>query len=138
MNTANKWHNKFANFTKALRKLEQAVAQKQYNDLEKAGLIQTFEFTFELAWKTLQSLLQSRGYNSALGPRDVLKEAYKNSLIDNGEIWLDALDNRNLLAHNYDEPSTNTGVSLIKEKYFPELKKLLTTLTPLVSASTNA
>lgn len=128
-----KWQNKFTNFTAALARLEEATKQDRYSYLEKAGLVKTFEFTFELAWKALRALLQYRGYD-AVSPRDVLKEAYKNGLLSDGEVWLNALDNRNLLVHTYDEETTDTAVLLIKEKYFPALKKLHAALSALVSS----
>jgi nucleotidyltransferase substrate binding protein (TIGR01987 family) len=118
-----KWQHKFANFEMIFQQLELAVAQTSYSNLEKAGLVQTFEFTFELAWKILQRLLQFRGYE-VNGPRDVIKQAYKDGLITNGDEWLNALDNRNMLAHTYDVETSDEAVKLIKNKYYPFLKEL--------------
>ncbi len=57
MSTDTRWRQRYANFQKALNQLEKAVNMKKYTDLEQEGLIQRFEYTIELAWKTLQDLL---------------------------------------------------------------------------------
>ena len=103
--------------------MSSAVARGSYDKLSQAGLIQMFELTFELAWKTLKDKLEYDGLK-ANSPRDTLKIAFQNGTIHNGELWIEALDNRNLLAHTYDEAKSNEARDLIRGKYFSLLKEL--------------
>jgi nucleotidyltransferase substrate binding protein (TIGR01987 family) len=85
--------------------------------LEKEGLIQRFEYTFELAWKTLKDYLESQKVNVVF-PREVIKAAFHYGLINDGESWMDMLDKRNLLAHTYDEANFEMAIEMIKDSYF--------------------
>ena len=96
-----RWKQRFSNYEKAFGELSAAVARGSYDKLSQAGLIQMFELVFELAWKTLKDKLEYDGLK-ANSPRDTIKIAFQNSYIQNGELWIEALDNRNLLAHTYD------------------------------------
>ena len=118
-----RWKQRFFNYDKAFSELSSAVARESYDKLSQAGLIQMFELTFERAWKTLKDKLEYDGLK-ATSPRDTLKIAFQNGYIQNGELWIEALDNRNLLAHTYDEAKSNEAKDLIREKYFFLLKDL--------------
>jgi len=67
-----RWKQRLENLQKAQLRLVKACSQETYNDLELAGLIQTFEFPFELTWKTLKDLLEFEGYDAA-SPRSVIR-----------------------------------------------------------------
>lgn len=124
-----RWHQRFEHFEKAWQRLDVACRQEQYNELEQAGLVQTFEFTFELAWKTLKDYLFVMGF-SANSPRDTIKRAFEAKIVgeDDTETLLDAPDKRNLLAHTYDDATAQQMVQLIKDNYAPVLQRLDTTL----------
>lgn len=116
-----RWKQRFANFQKAYKQLSEAVIiEAQLSDLEKEGLIQRFEYTFELAWKTLKDYLESKGVEARY-PRDVIKESFRNDLIDDGELWLEMLDKRNILAHAYDEEVFKAVVDDIVRQYYDQL-----------------
>lgn len=117
MNKEVRWKQRFSNFEKAFLQLKKGTEQKQYTPLEKEGLIQRFEFTFELAWKTLKDYLESQGVEARY-PRDVIKEAFRYELIKDGEKWIDMLEKRNLMAHTYDEKSADFAFQIIRENYF--------------------
>lgn len=87
-------------------------------------MIQTYEFTFELAWKTLKDYLEEKGVIVKF-PRDTIKEAFRYELIEDGELWLDMLQKRNLMAHTYDEETAELAFQLIAEQHYPALKKTL-------------
>jgi nucleotidyltransferase substrate binding protein (TIGR01987 family) len=72
-----RWKQRFSNYKKALNKLQDAINEydDEMTDLEKEGMIQRFEYTFELGWKTLQDLLYERGYLDVKGLTPVLKQA---------------------------------------------------------------
>ncbi len=116
-----RWKQRFANFKKAYKILDENIDKPLNSDLEKAGLIQFFEIAFELSWKVMKDYLESLGIlvNS---PREAIKKAFQSNLLNDGHIWLDALSDRNLTVHTYDEKTSNKIINDIKNIYFPELK----------------
>ncbi len=118
-----RWKQRFENFNKSYKLLEKYSNKKIETELEMAGIIQFFEMTFELAWKVLKDYLEAEGYlvNS---PRDTIKQAFQIGIIDNGHVWIDALSNRNLTTHTYDEALAKKMTIEIVQLYFPELKKM--------------
>jgi len=120
-----RWQQRLANFRKALLQLEAACDLEEYSDLERAGLVQTFEFSFELGWKTLKDLLFYEGFDERT-PRDVIRRAFEAGHLseEDTETALDALDKRNLLSHTYDEETAEEAVTLIREQYAPMLCRL--------------
>lgn len=125
-----RWQQRFDNFTNALARLENADRQEKYSDLERAGLVQMFEFSFELAWKTLKDLLFYEGFD-VKSPREVIRKSFEMEYLDEvaTETLLDAMKKRTLLSHVYEEKMAENAVSLIKERYLPVLKELQTFLT---------
>ena len=126
-----RWKQRFQNFEKAISLLQHAVSKNELSILEQAGVIQTYEITFELALKTLKDFLESKEVIAQF-PRDVIKEAFKNKIIKAGEIWLDMLEKRNLMSHTYDETNAGLALQLIVNSYFDELYDLYLTLNKLV------
>ncbi|MDB5038006.1 MAG: nucleotidyltransferase substrate binding protein family [Bacteriovoracaceae bacterium] len=120
-----RWQQRLQNLEKAYSDFSDACGLKKYSKLERSGLIQTFEFTFELAWKTLQDLLLSRGYQGIQGPKPVIEQAFQDGLIHEGESWMKMLVSRNLTVHSYDEKTAEEIATLIRNKYFPLLTGLL-------------
>ncbi|MDQ6762896.1 MAG: nucleotidyltransferase substrate binding protein [Bacteroidota bacterium] len=98
-----RWIERFENFCRALHQLETALQQKKVSVLEKDGVIQRFEFTMELAWKTIQDILNSRGYIDLKGPKPVIKQAFRDGIISDGQEWINMLEDRNKSTHLYDE-----------------------------------
>ncbi len=115
-----RWKQRFQNFEKAISNLEQAVNKKNLSDLEKAGAIKFYEFSFELAWKTVKDYLEEKDVEVKF-PRDAIKEGFLYELIADGEIWLDMLQKRNLMSHTYSKETAELAYSLIVNKYFEEL-----------------
>ncbi len=119
-----RWKQRFENFEKAFLQLKEAIDRYEHlDDLSKEGLIKRFEYTFELAWKTLKDYLESNGVVAKF-PREVLKQAFQAEIIDQGESWIDMLEKRNLLAHTYDEKNFKLALETILTSYYPELIKL--------------
>lgn len=118
-----RWKQRFENFSKSYKLLEKYSRQEITSELEKAGIIQFFKMTFELAWKVLKDYLESQGY-IVKSPRETIKQAFQIGLLDNGHVWIDALANRNLTIHTYDEKLADKMSKEIIELYFPELKKM--------------
>ena len=120
-----RWILRYRNFANALEQLRQACNLESYSKLERAGLVQTFSFTFELAWKMLKDLLFADGLTEH-SPRGTLRQSLQQEYLtdDDCEDLLDALDKRNLLAHTYSEEAALLVEALIKGKYFPALEGL--------------
>ena len=119
-----RWRQRFQNYEKAFIQLSDAVYQlDQLSTLEKEGLVQRFEYTFELGWKVLKDFLESKNVEVNF-PRDVIKESFKTELLDDGEIWLEMLEKRNLMAHTYDEVIFKSVLNDIESRYFDQLKKI--------------
>lgn len=117
-----RWKQRFQNYTKAFEFLKRGLMIAHPNELEKAGIIQAYEFTFELAWKTLKDYLVSKGVEVSF-PRDILKKAFEHDLLDEGDGWMDMLEKRNLMAHAYDETRAELAYELIKKDYFKLLDR---------------
>ena len=122
-----RWIQRFNNYKKALATLERTVIAAQertLNEIEEQGLIQGFEFTFELSWKLLKDYLESKGFKDFHGSKDTFKLAFQEGLIGEGEIWMEMIDNRNRSSHTYEESIAKEIISLILAKYFFKFKEL--------------
>ncbi len=124
-----RWKQRLSNYNKAYRQLDDACQHTEYNYLEVAGLVHIFEFTFELAWKTLKDLLDYEGYEEK-SPRSVIRRSFEAGYISESEaeVFLDGLQKRNLLTHTYEESIAEEAVELINNSYYPVLSKLCTIL----------
>ncbi|MDE0559546.1 nucleotidyltransferase substrate binding protein [Algoriphagus sp. NF] len=119
-----RWKQRFSNFSKAMRHLENALQISEPDMVQKAGIIQFFEMSFELAWNMVKDYLEEQGFVDIRSPRGALKKAFEVNLLDNGHDWMDLLQDRNLTAHTYDEQKATEMEKLIQKKYFPILKNL--------------
>lgn len=128
METDIRWKQRFDNFDRAFRLLKSALEERSlddYSDLEQEGLVQRFEFSFELAWKTMKDYLEDSGIQiNLVTPKAVIKEAFAAKLIDDGQKWIDMMLERNLLAHTYDQKRFRKALISVRNAYFPELEKL--------------
>lgn len=124
------WSKKLEHLRATLSLLENGVAIAEPSDIEKAGIVQLFEVSFELSWKTLRAHLSDIGF-SENNPRDVLKRAFSAEIIADGEVWLRALADRNTTTHIYDEARFSEILSLIRDEYAPAMRALVNTLETL-------
>lgn len=120
-----RWKQRFYNFNKSMVNLEKALQIQQPDMVQKAGIIQLFEMSFELAWKMLKDYLEEQGYVDVKSPRDTIKKSFEIGLIQHGHEWMEMLTNRNLTTHTYNEEIATELETLIHQKYFPILKHLL-------------
>ena len=117
--------SKLMNFTKALLRLEEGLgAYKDDNTLLRDGIIQRFEFTFELAWKSMKEVFEDEGLIGLNSPKSVLKEAFAIGIIMDEKLWINMLSDRNATSHIYSESVATEICNNIINKYFMELKKL--------------
>jgi nucleotidyltransferase substrate binding protein (TIGR01987 family) len=112
-------------FKKAVLRLEDALNQEK-NEFIRDSVIQRFEFCVELAWKTSRKLMGT----STSAPKQVVREMAQNGLVDDVDIWLQAIDERNNSSHTYNE-SLAEQVYQFVEKFLPFLKSLVINLENL-------
>ena len=122
-----RWIQRYANFHKACGRLLQVTEADRFMDdlseLELEGLVQRFEYTFELSWKVMQDLLIYKGYEFMLGPNGTMKMAFEDGLITDHDGWRKMARSRNTLSYIYDEEVLPI-IKLIYSDYAPLLKKL--------------
>ena len=118
-----RWRQRFQNFKKAFEVLERTLAIEQPSKAEKGGIFQFFEVCFELSWKLLKDYIEAEG-EIVKSPRETLKKAYLLKIITAGNVWLDALEDRNLSTHVYDEDQINEIIDRIKNIYSKEIQAL--------------
>lgn len=123
-----RWKQRFSNFEKTIILLEKALQVKQPDIIYRAGIIQCFEMSIELAWKTLKDYFEEQKFTGVNTPKAVIKKAFETGLIQDGHRWMDALENRNLTVHTYDEEKAIDMEILIQNDYFPLLNDLYKTL----------
>lgn len=118
---------KYDNFTNCLSVLKKVDSEKaKYDEIYRTGVIGQYNLTFELAWKLLQAVLKLHGVSGAdVGsPREILKLAYKAGFINEEDIWLKMLKDRNTSVHIYDEEEIDELVVLIINQYIPAFERL--------------
>ncbi|MBM2813547.1 MAG: nucleotidyltransferase substrate binding protein like protein [Ignavibacteria bacterium] len=121
MTTENKWQFRFQNFEKAFRKLSDIAIIEQLNETEKMALIQAFEFTFELAWKTLKDYLTENGFVVA-SPKETIRQGYQSGYIKDGVLWMEAIKVRNESTHAYNDEILDSSTDFILNKFYPAIK----------------
>ncbi|WP_158858373.1 nucleotidyltransferase substrate binding protein [Lunatibacter salilacus] len=139
-----RWEQRLSNFKKALTKLEEGVNYIQdsslgrdngeddeensgvvLNNLIKQGLIQSFEFTHELAWNVIKDYAAYQGNPEIRGSRDASREGFATGLIENGEVWMEMIKSRNDTSHTYNEDTANEIFTHIIKKYLPAFRLFL-------------
>lgn len=117
-----RWRQRFDNFKNAYQLLEKYVDIEAPDEIERAGIIQFFEMSFELAWKVMKDYLESQGFQPR-SPKETIKQAFQAEILEDGQIWIDALVDRNLTVYTYDERTAIEIVQRIKTSYFPALRQ---------------
>ena len=111
-------------FSNAVQRLKEALEEKE-TDIVIDGVLHRFEFTFELAWKTMKDYLEYVGVIEKTGsPREIIKSAFEYGMIEDGESWINMMLARNSLSHLYDEEKSREVYKNIKNIYFELLNKL--------------
>lgn len=118
-----RWEQRFQNFSRSFLLLEKGTELDHPSVIERAGMIQFFEVAFEQSWKVLKDFLEEEGF-IVKSPRDAIKTAFQYGFIENADIWLEALKDRNLTTHTYDEETAEKVENNIKQRYYPILKSL--------------
>lgn len=130
-NEDTRWLQRLQNFRKAQTQLDEAMALMQarkLSKLEKQGVIQAFEYTYELGWNTLKDYLVWQGITGIVGSRDAIREAFSRGLLVDGQGWMDMLIDRNRTSRTYNEDIAESILQNIQQRHHPLLKALEETL----------
>jgi nucleotidyltransferase substrate binding protein (TIGR01987 family) len=127
-----RWVQRFSNFELAFLLLQEGLTVEYPSVLERAGIIQFFELAFELAWKLLKDYEEAEGI-LVKSPREAIKQGFQMGIIDRGQDWIEALQDRNLTTHTYNEKTAIAVEASIRHRYFP----LLLDLYQVFKAKTN-
>jgi nucleotidyltransferase substrate binding protein (TIGR01987 family) len=117
-----RWKQRFSNFLRAFQTLTEAIELSQtraLTPLEQQGLIQSFEFTHELAWNVLKDYLTYQGIADLVGSRDASRSAFKNALIQDGDVWMKMIEARNQTSHTYNIEIAQAIVRSICQSFYP-------------------
>jgi len=116
-----RWVQRFQNYRKALDQLREAVELsrvRSLSKLESQGLIQSFEYTHELSWKTMKDFLEEKGFTGLIGSKDATRNAFQQGLVTDGEGWMNMIKSRNQTSHTYNEAVAEEITKNILEHYF--------------------
>ncbi len=119
-----RWKQRFQGFAKAFLRLKEAVEMTELTELERNGLIQRFEFTLDLSWKTLKDFLEEKGFAFKPSPKDTLRLAQESGYISYAQELIDGLDIRNELSHDYSGEKFERSEKQLREETFVVLEKL--------------
>lgn len=128
MTTVPRWRQRLEDFISAHSRLGTALNQGHFSELERDGVIQRFEFTFELAWKTVKDYLEDQGFKDVGSPKKVLTKAFQEGLLQDGEQWLRMLEDSNSLSHLYKQEMSEKVFQHIKDGYCQSLGDLILAL----------
>lgn len=125
-----RWIQRFENFKEANKNLADTIACIKENGINKIytmAIIQAFEMSFELGWKTMKDYLEYNGTQTQT-PRQTIKDAFSSELILKGQEWIDMMEARNKTSHTYKEDYAKETAENILNIYYPLLMDLEKTL----------
>jgi len=115
-----RWKQRFSNYNKALGQLQKFIEWGPLNELEEQGLIQAFEYTYELAWNVMKDYFSHvQAEQNVLGSRDAIQLAFNRGLISDGKIWMDMIESRIKSSHTYNEDTAKEIAGKIVLQYYP-------------------
>lgn len=135
INLMTKFNEKYAKYCNAVERLNDAVTDFRFSmpeiaqDVMRDAIIQRFEFSAELAWKTMREYLIEEGVVVPATPKGVVREAYSTGIISDEQIWSDLLRDRNLTSHTYNEETARNIFARICTDYLYVLQQLQTQLS---------
>ena len=119
------WKQRLQNFSKAFEQLEKFMQKDSLNEFEEQGLIQCFEYNYELSWNVIKDFYEYQGETNIQGSKDAFRLAFKRGLVKNGEVWMDMVQNRALTTHTYNKATADEITKAIRDDYYPAFKDLI-------------
>lgn len=130
-----RWIQRFTNFSMVLSQLDKFIAKgKSLNELEEQGLIQSFEYNFELAWNLIKDYYEYQGETAIQGSRDAFRLAFRRGLIEDGEGWMNMIESRTKTTHTYNKEMADEIAAAILNQYYSLFKKLHHTMDELLKS----
>lgn len=120
MNNEQRWKQRFQNFENAYNTFCRVIntfEQNKSDEIVQMALVQSYEFTIELAWKTLKDYLENEGFDEVKNPKQTIRQAFQSELIHNPEIWMNAIEKRNLTSHVYNKDILQEVVDFIYNEF---------------------
>lgn len=117
-----RWTQRFDNFQRSLKQLDNAMAlmkERDLSELEQQGVVQAFEYNYELAWNVLKDFYEYQGELNIQGSRDAIRVAFNRGLIANGKVWMDMIKSRALTVHTYNQEVTEKILEDVVHRYYP-------------------
>ncbi|MCD6584475.1 MAG: nucleotidyltransferase substrate binding protein [Desulfobacteraceae bacterium] len=114
-----RWIQRFSNFNKALHQLTRFIEKGELNEFEIQGIVQCFEYNYELAWNMIKDFYESQGDIDIQGSRDAIRLAFKRGLIEDGDVWMKMIKSRTLTSHTYIEDIAEEISDAIYKDYYP-------------------
>lgn len=127
MTNHKRWQQRLQNFDKALSELTEAVLLSEtraLTKLEEQGLIQAFEYNYDLAWNCIKDFYYSQGEMAIQGSRDAFRLAFSRGLIAEGQVWMEMIQSRIQTSHTYNQQTATQIREKILNTYYHELKQL--------------
>ena len=129
-----RWRQRYNNFSKALSQLQKFIDKgKDLNELEEQGLIQAFEYNFELSWNLIKDYYAFQGVTDIQGSRDAFRLAFNRGLIKDGENWMKMIESRVKTSHTYNEETAEEIASAILNTYFFLFLELRSAMDKLIN-----
>ncbi len=125
------WIRRLLSFNKVLAQLERFIEKTELNEMERQGIIQAFEYNFELSWNTLKDYFEYQGESNIHGSRDAIRIAFQRGIIEDGELWMQMLKSRTLTTHTYNESTAKMIEKEIRDSYFNAFQNLQQKLNEL-------
>ena len=127
-----RWQQRFSNYKKALAQLKRFIDKGELSELEEQGLIQSFEYVYELGWNVLKDFLENSGQTNIYGSRDAIRKGFQLGLIENGDGWMKMYKSRIKTSHTYNEETAKEVVEDILSEFFDLFLELEQKLNSLI------
>ena len=119
-----RWKQRFENYRSALKELGEFIERDELNKYEEQGLVKAFEYTYELAWKTLKDFLKYQGVEGIVGSRDAFRSAFNSEIVKDGHLWMSMIESRNKTAHTYNKKTAEEIADDVRERFYPAFREL--------------
>lgn len=127
---------KLQDFNSALRRLSESIDKTKEHKADdeysffRDSTIQRFEFTLEIAWKSIKTFLAEHDGIECRSPKACMREFFTAGHLDDDAVTLllQMIDDRNLATHTYHEALADEIFSHI-EKYILVLREIYSKIT---------
>ncbi len=127
MNNEIRWKQRFENFSNAYATFNRVIKAYEANEndeIVQMALVQSYEFTIELAWKTLKDYLENEGYDEVKNAKQTIRQAFQAELLHNAEAWMEAVEMRNKTSHVYNKAILKELVIFVDTQFYPMVSDL--------------